>query len=326
LNYSVAICTFNGEKYLEAQLESILNQSIKPKEIIICDDNSLDNTFNIAKTISNNWKDVNWIFSLNQTKLGYVKNFQKAIALCKHEIIFLSDQDDIWSPNKASSILEIFKNEEIITVFSDAQIVDENLNSLDSTMFIKVGFGKIEQENFSNEIYQMDLLLRKFIVTGATMAFRKKIVPIMFPIPETNFYIHDNWIATISSTIGKVDFIKEPLILYRQHNNNIIGAFNSITPNYPKNRYDLLIFFIKHQLNREEIIFNHLLSQNINIDTDKLKLLKKRITTLNAILKKKYFFSKLLLLTNVISLTCLHEFKSLRMYFGNSLIYLFKLN
>lgn len=92
---SVAMCTFNGEKYIKEQIESIINQSLVPDEIVICDDCSKDNTINIIKETLANWSGkANLI--INEDNLGYRKNFEKAISLCNGDIIFLSDQDDVW--------------------------------------------------------------------------------------------------------------------------------------------------------------------------------------------------------------------------------------
>lgn len=95
---SIALCTYNGEKYIEEQLESLIHQTCQPDEIIICDDQSKDNTVNIAKSLLGSWPGA-WKVIINKKNLGYKKNFQKAISLCRGDIIFLSDQDDVWDYN-----------------------------------------------------------------------------------------------------------------------------------------------------------------------------------------------------------------------------------
>ena len=121
---SIAMCTYNGEKYIEEQIESILNQSYKNLEIIICDDNSTDNT---TKLIESYIKvDSRIKIFRNKQNLGFIKNFEKAISLCNGEYIALSDQDDIWKLNKIELYLKKIKDN--ILIYSDLDMIDENGN------------------------------------------------------------------------------------------------------------------------------------------------------------------------------------------------------
>ena len=108
---SVAMCTYNGEKYIQEQLESIIYQSVPPDEIVICDDCSNDATLEIVKDILNSYDGIVQLVS-NKHNLGYRKNFEKAISLCHGDIIFLSDQDDVWSSNK----IEIIKSKYFVSI------------------------------------------------------------------------------------------------------------------------------------------------------------------------------------------------------------------
>lgn len=124
---SVAMCTYNGEKYIREQLESIINQSMLPDEIVICDDCSKDTTLEILKDTLNSYNGIVQLVS-NKHNLGYRKNFEKAISLCHGDIIFLSDQDDVWNKDKIEIIkTEIEKDKNILLAFHDVEIVDENL-------------------------------------------------------------------------------------------------------------------------------------------------------------------------------------------------------
>lgn len=98
---SVAMCTYNGEKYIKEQLESIIHQTLPPDEIIICDDGSNDHTISAIKETMRVWRG-SWMLVQNEKNLGYKKNFQKAISLCQGDIIYLSDQDDVWDLHKWS--------------------------------------------------------------------------------------------------------------------------------------------------------------------------------------------------------------------------------
>ena len=122
---SVALCTFNGEKFLKEQLDSILNQTVTIDEIIVCDDGSTDATISILNSYKEKFPEIFNIY-INEENLRSVKNFEKAMLLCKNEIIFLSDQDDIWEKNKVEKCLDFFKKEEEIDVFcSNAFIINE---------------------------------------------------------------------------------------------------------------------------------------------------------------------------------------------------------
>lgn len=152
----------------------------------------------------------------NEKNLGPTKNFEKAISLCSGDIIVLSDQDDVWMPQKLEKLERALKDHpEAGYVFSDAIIVDEKLRPLGYTMWESISFTIHERKHFQKG-YQLDILLKRNVVTGATMAFRSKIRDWVLPIPEQ--WIHDAWISILASALGaRGTFIEEPLIQYRQH-------------------------------------------------------------------------------------------------------------
>ena len=127
MKVSVAMCTYNGEKYIEEQLNSILHQTKKIDEIIICDDGSKDKTLEICNKILES-SNVEYILKLNKNNLGFAKNFYQAIKLCSGDIIFFCDQDDIWKENKVDLMCQVFDNDpDTLLVFSNAYITNENL-------------------------------------------------------------------------------------------------------------------------------------------------------------------------------------------------------
>lgn len=216
---SVAICTYNGEKYIKEQLLSIINQTKKVDELIVCDDNSSDNTIKIVKDILEKYR-VNYKIYINESNIGVSNNFFKAINYCTGDIILTCDQDDVWLDNKVEHILEEFdKDEDIVLVFSDAYIVDENLIYLGYNLSYTLG---VKLDAFSNENFYKEELKRN-IVCGATMAFKKKFVEKIKPL-NSELWIHDGWIAMNAFIYGKVSFIKKPLIKYRQHKSNVLGG------------------------------------------------------------------------------------------------------
>lgn len=146
---SVAMCTFNGEKYIKEQIESIINQSLIPDEIVICDDCSKDNTVNIIKETLDNWSGKVHLV-VNEKNLGYRKNFEKAISLCNGDIIFLSDQDDVWNRNKIEIMVNALNNSDAILAFHDVEVVDENLKLITGSFWklLKFNYQKFLHDDF----------------------------------------------------------------------------------------------------------------------------------------------------------------------------------
>ncbi|HEX3247975.1 MAG TPA: glycosyltransferase family 2 protein [Pyrinomonadaceae bacterium] len=223
MKISIAMCTYNGAEFLPAQWESILAQSRKPDEIVVCDDGSSDQTPTLLAQLAAE-SSIPVTIHFNQTNLGSVKNFEQAIRLCTGEIIALSDQDDVWRDDKLQSIENTFeKNPAAGLVFSDAEIVDEKLEPLGRRMWTEVCFEPHKQKLVARG-RALDVLITGWTVTGATMAFRSEFVNLSLPIPEGIAMIHDGWIALTIAAVADVVAIDEPLIKYRQHGRQQIGA------------------------------------------------------------------------------------------------------
>jgi len=160
----------------------------------------------------------------NEINLGPTKNFEKAIQLCNGDIIALSDQDDVWGPNKLEKLEKVLKEyPETGYVFSNALVVDANLHPLGYTVWDQLSFRARHRRRFGQDArYQVEVLLNHNVVTGATMAFRAELRDWILPIPDQ--WIHDAWIALLASAAGaRGMFIKEALLKYRQHSNQVIG-------------------------------------------------------------------------------------------------------
>jgi glycosyltransferase involved in cell wall biosynthesis len=219
---SVALCTYNGEKYLVGQLQSFLRQSLLPAEIVVCDDASADETIRIVRDFAAaSPVPVRW--QVNPENLGSSRNFERAIVRCAGDIIVLSDQDDVWRPDKIARIVETFAaRPRAGLVFSDAEVVDRELNSLGYTLWQSMGFGPARQRAMRAPGGALRVLLKHTAVAGATMAFRAGLRPLLCPIGDG--WIHDEWIALLSAGAGEIVAIPEPLVLYRQHGGNQIGG------------------------------------------------------------------------------------------------------
>jgi glycosyltransferase involved in cell wall biosynthesis len=224
------MCTYNGAQYLHEQLESIARQSLLPDDLIVCDDGSMDRTTEIvqrfAATAAFPVK-----LCVNDQNLGSTRNFEQAIGLCTGELIALSDQDDVWRPEKLELLeAEFARRPDVGLVFADAEIVDDKLRPVGRRMWNEVGFREKEKALIKKG-RALDVLLPGWSVTGATMAFRSKFRDLILPVPTNLPMIHDGWIAVIVAAVSEIAFIDKPLISYRQHSEQQIGA--------PRNRADL---------------------------------------------------------------------------------------
>jgi len=234
MKISVAMCTYNGEFFLQDQLNSIRSQIRLPDELIVVDDCSTDTTINILNQFVNRHLFPIFVYQ-NDKNLGATKNFEKAINLCSGDIIVLSDQDDVWMPDKLAEIERVFKeNSDIGYVFSNAEIVDKKMRSLGYTLWEAVGFTSRQFHQYQKG-NQVKILLSHNVVTGDTMAFRSYFRNLIIPIPD--LWIHDYWIAFILSSISKGFPINKQLIKYRQHPNQHIGVRLYTDPPTTMERY-----------------------------------------------------------------------------------------
>lgn len=227
MRISIALCTFNGEKFIRDQLDSIAGQTRLPDELIISDDGSTDGTISVIEDFARTGHLPIRIV-INEETLGLLNNFNQAIGLCSGEIIFLCDQDDVWFANKIERTLIEFSTDEVTMVFCDADTVDSELNPL-SKRLSSITFTDRAKRRQSMDLFEF--LLERNIVTGMTMAFRADLRKIALPIPaDIPAIIHDGWISMVASLRGRCVFIDESLVMYRQHSNQLIGATDGRLP------------------------------------------------------------------------------------------------
>jgi len=222
MRVSIALCTFNGAAYLSEQLASFERQTVLPDEIVVCDDGSSDTTLDLVKNFAERYPVPVRLFE-NGTNLGSTKNFEKAIMLCRGDVILLSDQDDVWEPEKVDKIRNAFlSNPDAAYVFTDAKLVGPDGRNMQRTLWNSVGFD-LDRQLLFDRGHQSEVLLRRSIVTGATMGFRRTLLPLVCPICED--WVHDGWIALLSSASGRNGIaLRDTLIAYRQHQSQQIGA------------------------------------------------------------------------------------------------------
>lgn len=217
---SIALATCNGARYLPDLLNSILHQDYVPSELVICDDVSEDETLNILESFIQQAPFTVRVYR-NKTRLGVVENFSQIISICRNEYIVLADQDDIWRADKLALIANTLTKPGCMAVFSDANLVAEDLNPMGYTMWQRTSFNENEQK-LVKEGRAFEVLVKHRIVTGATLGFKKDLCELILPIPEN--WPHDAWIAMVAAANGKLWAISEPLIDYRQHEGNVTGG------------------------------------------------------------------------------------------------------
>lgn len=216
-NYSVALCTYNGELYIEEQLNSIIRQSIKPSEIVVGDDGSSDSTLEIVERVMQD-SGIEYKIVHNKESRGVSMNFLYTISLCKYSITFTSDQDDVWDSRKAEKMLKIFNTiPNTLLVFCDGYLVDKNLVKLNGSVFSSVG---ISERQINNQDW-IKVLVKKSIVTGAGMAIKTNLIDNIDCIPK--LWYHDGYLSWIAAAKNGLYAVPEKLYLYRQHGNNVAG-------------------------------------------------------------------------------------------------------
>lgn len=225
---SIVMATYNGEKYLEEQIESILSSTYQDFKLYIFDDGSKDSTMDILNNYQKQYPDkIN--ISQNETNLGVTHNFLNAINRTTADYIMLCDQDDVWKKDKIARTLKRMRQMEVqfekelpIAVFTDAHVVDSNLNMIHESFFLS---GRLNPR-----LTDLSHLLMENKLIGCTVminaALRKVLQSSCLP-QKAKF--HDGWLGLIASSLGKIGFIKEPTLLYRQHEANLVGNRNFIS-------------------------------------------------------------------------------------------------
>lgn len=220
---SVVMCTYEGARFLQEQLDSIAAQTRLPDELVVCDDGSTDATPAILTRYAEAAAFPVRV-RRNASRLGVARNFEQAISLARGEILALSDQDDVWRRDKLQLLEQVLsENPEAGYAFSDAVLVDEAGRETDPSLWKCMGFDDRQRTSFErSSIEQVRVLLRMRAVTGAAMAFRASLKPAVLPVLES--WVHDEWIAFASSINGSPGVpIREALFGYRQHREQTIG-------------------------------------------------------------------------------------------------------
>jgi glycosyltransferase involved in cell wall biosynthesis len=216
---SVALCTYNGERFLSRQLISMQQQTRSPDELVCCDDCSTDSTIEILRDFAASAGFPVRIIQ-NEHNLGFVANFERAIQLCQGDLIALSDQDDIWDPMRLErSQQEFIVHPEVGLAFSDADIIDDQDQFTGMCLWRNFGFeGERKQRLLAGDY---TVLAKNRFVTGATVMFRSRLRENCLPIGSG--WLHDEWIAATAAAVADLMPIDSPLIRYRRHTLQQVG-------------------------------------------------------------------------------------------------------
>jgi glycosyltransferase involved in cell wall biosynthesis len=221
LTCGAAIITYNGMKYLPEQLDSILAQTRAVSHIVISDDSSSDGTWDYVEKWAQQ-APVRVTLIRNEPGLGLIKNFEQAVSLVEADIIFSTDQDDIWLPHKVETMMAVFETQpDVLLVHSDAILIDGSGKELGSTLLTELLVSERERHAVRSG-KAFGIYARRNLVTGAAASFRKSLLELARPIPTILY--HDAWLAFMASAIGKVHLIDAPTIKYRLHGNNMVGV------------------------------------------------------------------------------------------------------
>ncbi len=281
----ILLATYNGEKYLKEQLDSILSQTYGEFRLLISDDSSTDNTKKILEEYTK--KDKRIIVFCQEKNLGVIKNFEFLLNKVENDYYMFSDQDDIWKENKIEQSIKYLEEKNADLIYTDLEVVDENLNVIYSSYWKLKGFyNKVKKYNNFESLY-----LNNF-VTGCTILSKKELIKEVLPLPNTSkFVLHDYWIPLILSQKHKIAYIEEPLIKYRQHKNNKIGSkkktnelksFEEIRELFIRVKKEHFKVFIDNEdkfiddkikkLNKEALEYYQMLEKKKNINFRKWKL------------------------------------------------------
>lgn len=252
----MALCTYNGARFVGEQLASIAAQTRPPDELVVCDDCSSDATLECIREFTRTAPFPVRVFE-NEENVGSTKNFERAVELCEGDLIAFADQDDVWLPEKLQRLEEVLANESTALAFTDGDLVDESLRPLGRRVWETIRFGEEEQRLF-REARGFAVLLDHNVVTGAAMALKAEFKKLILPFPNDLMHdgipvIHDWWTALLIAAVGDVVFVSEPLFKYRQHAGQQMGVMSNHderAPSFRRNTFSADVKYLRAILER----------------------------------------------------------------------------
>jgi len=218
---SIALATFNGEKYLASQLQSLARQSTLPAELVISDDCSEDHTVEIVRDFAKRAPFPVRILC-NERQLGFRDNFMHAVACCDSDLIAFCDQDDVWEPEKLSVMVRLFEDSDVLLAFHNATLIDATGNEV--ALMYPGSDGVVVSEPLTRDPW--------LVVPGFTQVIRRGLTRFSalhsasrdVDWPDESL-AHDRWFYFLASVLGRIAFVRKPLVRYRQHGENAYGLY-----------------------------------------------------------------------------------------------------
>lgn len=271
---SVALCTFNGALYLREQLDSLLRQTSRPTELVLSDDGSSDASVNIVTEFARA-VGMRLVVAPTHTQLGVAQNFGLALSLCSRQYVALSDQDDVWLPDKLATALAAMHEGEArygtscpLLVHSDLTVVSADLRPISSSFMRSEGLCNPSPHD------ALTILLTQNFATGCTMLVNRPLLECALPIPK-EAVVHDWWLALVAASCGHVLYVDQPTIMYRQHESNAIGMHTITTAASLKR-------ILKHILVHPVIYLEHGIAATCTSCARQLDALESRLTECHA--------------------------------------------
>lgn len=217
---SICLCTWNGERYIKELLDSLARQTLRPDELVVCDDASVDGTLQILNRFSS---DAPFPVRLehNASRLGLIGNFERAMSLATGEILAFCDQDDVWYPDKLSVVADVFSfDSRLVGVFHDADVIESDGRPVGQTVWQLSGFDLHAHDEFSL-VGGLKYLIRHPIVAGHTLVFKASERPLLIPFsPSANY---DSWVSRLLAASGHLRPLHKTLVAHRVHDANAVG-------------------------------------------------------------------------------------------------------
>lgn len=315
IRVEILLATFNGAHFLEAQLDSLINQTHPNFSILIRDDNSSDQTFHLITRYQKLYPQIITILPSSE-RLGIIGNYNELLKNSSAKFLMFCDQDDVWFPDKIANaysemcaLEKLYGKEKPLLIHTDLEVVDGLLKTL-SPSFWK--FSKLDPVKNST----FNRLLVQNTVTGCTMMINQALKKIISDIPN-EVMMHDWWIALIAAAFGKIVSLKEPSIFYRQHSKNSVGAKKmNLLACMARAYHQIYKTNLAQKLQMKRLkqaqVFNHFYGEQLKLK-DRQILRAFLGTEYASWWKKKYYFFRYRffrngLLRNVISFLLPHPF------------------
>ena len=222
MSISIAMATYNGAKYIREQIDSIQNQTIQEFELVVCDDNSIDDTYLILKDYE--VRDNRIKVFKNETNVGFKKNFERVIELCQGDYIALCDQDDIWLPDHLEVLIKAIDDKSQLACGKPIFV-----NELNEELPKKFNYFMMDYIPENNEDLARHFFLCRGMLQGASMLIKRSFFKKALPIPKGASY-HDTWFTALACFSGGVKYVDKPVMRYRRYGNAVTSMSRKLSP------------------------------------------------------------------------------------------------